>query len=218
MTIRRLKPITLYTDASVLHNGKHRFQDSYCAVVVDNGTYLGKLVRYVHLGSYSVNESEYYGIIEALRWILYNDIEYPCVIITDSQLAYKQVYGFTPCFNDPLYSLRNHTVELLEKTGAKLMWKSRKRNLAGWFFQNLVKQRRKDKYRVRKEKKRGKRKLVRQWTIDNPEISGYGGRGRQEILDQASEVRLPNKRVQTPNHPKRPAVSYMPQRVRDGMI
>jgi ribonuclease HI len=156
-------------------------QDAYYAVVVDDDSDEGLLVAHVGIGNASVNEGEYRGVIAALRWIADADLDTRAVVITDSQLVHGHVIKAWRCSKfdqngqpSILPVLRDTVRYLLWLTDSELFWKSRNRNLAGFFFQGIVDARRKEKYRLKKEGRRAKRKKVREWTFDNPETSGYG--------------------------------------------
>ena len=170
--------VVIFCDASVYHNGQPELQDAFFAVVLEDGTHEGLLLRHQHIGNHSVNEAEYRGVIAALQWLHDEDIDRPAVIITDSQLVYGHVVKDWRCSLDTLRRYRNRVRKLMEATGAQVIWKPRAQNKAGWFFQGIVDGKRKAKYRQKKEAKRAKRKIVRQWTLDNPNESGYvGGQG-----------------------------------------
>lgn len=178
-------PVIVYSDASVYNNGQPGLQDCYYAVVVDDDSDEGKLVVHEGIGDASVNEGEYRGVIDALRWIADEDLDTRAVVITDSQLVHGHVVKDWRCAKfdqqgnpSVLPQLRDTVRYLLWLTDAELFWKSRNRNLAGFFFQGIVDARRKEKYRLKKEGRRKKRKTVREWTFENKEISGYEGRGR----------------------------------------
>lgn len=197
--MKRLRPpLTLYSDSSVYNNGDKEKQDAYYAVFLDDGTPEGKMVAYEHIGNHSVNEGEYLGVIAALTWIADNDLDRRAIVITDSQLVVGHVVGTkvldrttgkfsvrpwhcaeytTDGSKSPLPELRDRVRHLLDLTDSDLIWKRRNRNMAGWFFEKEVERKRKEKYRKKKERKRVKRKRVRKWTLDNPEQSGYKGRG-----------------------------------------
>lgn len=181
MTAKLRPPVIVYSDASVYQNGQPGLQDAYYAVVVDDDSDKGLLVAYEGIGDASVNEGEYRGVIAALRWIADEDLDRRAVVITDSQLVYGHVVKGWRCAKydqhgnlSILPRLRDIVQHLLEKTEAELFWKSRNRNLAGFFFQGIVDARRKEKYRAKKEGRRVKRKRVRAWTVNNPDLSGYG--------------------------------------------
>lgn len=170
----------LYTDASVYNNGQRELQDAYYAVVLEDGTEEGLLLRHRRIGNHSVNEAEYRGVLAALAWLHDEDIDRPAVIITDSQLVYGHVMKDWRCKMPSLRRYRDRVRHLISATGAEVIWKPREENKAGWFFQGIVDGRRKEKYRKKKEAKRAKRRIVREWTIDNPEVSGYtGGQGTE---------------------------------------
>lgn len=173
----------LYSDASVYNNGQVGLQDCYYAVVLDDGTETGRLLMDVSIGDASVNEGEYRGVIGALRWAADNDMDDPVVVITDSKLVWGHCTQDWNCAEfdkdgkrSMLPILRDRVRFLLELLEGRLIWKSRKRNMAGWYFELKVEARRKEKYRTKKEGKRAKRKTVREWTTGNPALSGYTGR------------------------------------------
>lgn len=165
----------LYTDASVYNNGQKELQDAYYAVVLEDGSDDGLLLRHQRIGNHSVNEAEYRGVLAALAWLHDEDIDRPAVVITDSQLVYGHVMKDWRCKLPTLRRYRNRVRTLIQATGAEVIWKPREENKAGWYFQSIVEGRRKEKYRKRKEAKRAKRKQVREWTLANPEASGYAG-------------------------------------------
>jgi len=184
MTVKRKSPTILYSDASVYNNGQPGLQDCYYAVVLDDGSEEGKLLMDVSIGDASVNEGEYRGVIGALRWVADNDLDEPVVVITDSKLVWGHVtQGWNCAIQDKdgnlsiLPVLRDQARVLLQLLDARLLWKSRNRNMAGWYFEKKVDARRKEKYRTKKEGRRAKRKTIREWTVGNPEISGYEGTG-----------------------------------------
>lgn len=151
-------------------------------MVLDDGTEDGRLLMDVSIGDASVNEGEYRGVIGALRWAADEDLDGPVVVITDSKLVWGHVTQDWQCAEfdkngnkSILPVLRDQARTLLELLEARLLWKSRNRNMAGWYFEAKVEARRKEKYRTKKEGKRVKRKTVREWTVSNPEISGYTG-------------------------------------------
>lgn len=165
--------VVLYSDASVYNNGQPGLQDCYYAVVLADGSHDGLLLKHVGVGDHSVNEGEYLGVIAALRWLHESDLERSGVIITDSKLVYEQVMMNWNCNSVRMAALRDRARRLLEATDAELIWKSRDENKAGWYFEGLIEQRRKAKYRAKKEASRSKRRKVREWTLSNPELSGY---------------------------------------------
>jgi len=179
--MKKLKPpITLYCDASVYNNGSRGQQEAYCAVFLDDGTAQGKELVYKAIGDKSVNEGEYEGVISALNWIAENDLDRRAIVITDSQLVYGHVVKGWHCATftkdgreSTLPGLRDRVRYLLELTESDLLWKSRRRNLAGHFFEREVERRRREKYNTKKHKRRSKRTRVRDWTILNPKLSGY---------------------------------------------
>lgn len=181
MTVKTKPPVIIYSDSSVLNNGQPGLQDCYYGVVVDDDSDEGKLVAHVGIGDASVNEGEYRGVLAALRWIADEDLDRRAVVITDSQLVHGHVVRDWKCAKidkdgnpSKLPVLRDRVRHMLALTETELFWKSRERNLAGWFFQKIVDKRRKEKYRLKKEGRRAKRKKVRAWTLGNPSISGYG--------------------------------------------
>lgn len=187
MVARLRPPVIVYSDASVYNNGQVGLQDCYYAVVVDDDSDEGKLVVHEGIGDASVNEGEYRGVIAALRWIAEADLDQRAVVITDSQLVHGHVVREWRCSKydqngelSILPILRDQVRYLLWLTDSELFWKSRNRNLAGFFFQGIVDARRKEKYRAKKENRRAKRKTVRAWTFENEELSGYTGRGRAD--------------------------------------
>ena len=163
----------MYTDASVYNNGQKDIQDAYYAVFLEDGTDDGLMLKHQRIGNHSVNEAEYRGVIAGLQWLHDADIDRPGVIITDSQLVFGHVVEGWRCTLPNLKRYRNRCRKLMAATGAQLLWKPREENKAGWFFQAIVDARRKEKYRKKKEAKRAKRKVVREWTLANPEASGY---------------------------------------------
>lgn len=179
MTRKRRRPVTLYSDCSVYNNGQKGLQEAYYAVVLDDGTVSGKLLMDVFIGDASVNEGEYRGVIAALRWAADNADD-PVVVISDSKLVVGHVTQGWQCAESDkngnpsqLPILRNQVQHLLGLLESRLIWKRRNRNMAGWYFEKKVEARRKEKYRVKKEKRRVKRKTVREWTTEHPELSGY---------------------------------------------
>lgn len=167
----------LYSDASVYNNGQIGNQKCYYAVVLEDGTEDGLLLKHVGPWEASVNEGEYKGVMAALRWLHDADLDRSAVIITDSKLVWGHVMDGWRC-NWRFVAYRNRVQWLLEATGATLIWKPRGENKAGHFFERVVEHRRKERYRRKGEARRAKRKRVRTWTFDNPEVSGYaGGRG-----------------------------------------
>lgn len=165
--------VVLFSDASVYRNGQPGLQDCYYAVVLQDGTDDGLVLKHVGVGDASVNEGEYLGVIAALHWLHDADLERSGVVITDSMLVYGHVMLDWRCNLDVLRRYRDRVRSLLDATGAELIWKPREENKAGWYFQGIIDRRRKEQYRRKKEAKRGKRRRVRAWTLENPELSGY---------------------------------------------
>ena len=196
MTVKRPRPVTLFSDGSVYNNGQKGCQEAFYAVFLDDGTEEGKLLFHEDIGDASVNEAEYRGVIAALRWISDNDIDEQVIIITDSKLVWGHVLDDWRCApfdkeGNPskLLAFRDIVRVLLEVTDSRLIWKRRDRNMAGWFFEKEVDRRRKEKYANKKERKRSKRKTVRRWTLSFPDLSGYSGnRAASTSADDAIAV------------------------------
>lgn len=168
-------PVTLYSDSSVYQNGQPGKQEAWFAVVLEDGTQEGLLLQHVFIGDHSVNTGEYRGVIAALQWLHAQDLDRWAVVITDSKLVWSHVMDDWRC-SAQFTSYRDRIRWLIEATGATFLWKPRAHNKAGHFFERIVEQRRKDRYRRKGEAKRTKRHVVRVWTFSSPQ-SGYTGTG-----------------------------------------
>jgi ribonuclease HI len=127
-----------WSDGSVYPN-----KDILFAVVVDDGSSLGHLLAHVDCGKGTVNDAEYQGVIFALKWARDNNIRID--LTTDSQLVDRQVRGVYACTLPRLRVYRDQVRRLLEETGSRLIWRSREANRAGWFFDQVLKDRKKKK-------------------------------------------------------------------------
>lgn len=139
----------LWSDAQVFNNGKPN-QDCYFAVVLDDDTERGLLISHQAIGNETVNVGEYRGVIAALEWA--HETESDVHVITDSQLITGHLFDGYRC-SPALRQYRDRVIELAEATDADLEWKPRAYNKAGWYFDGLLKARKKKKLVKEREKR-----------------------------------------------------------------
>ena len=127
--------LTAWTDAQVLDYGKPS-QNSWCAVVVDDGTQNGKLIFDEHVGSVTVPVAEYTAVIKALEWA--QSFNTPIHIITDAAIVANQVHNKCETKATHLVVLRDKVRYLLGVTGSTLVWQARDTNKAGMYYERKL--------------------------------------------------------------------------------
>lgn len=126
----------LFSDGSVYPAEKG--WDAYFAVVLDDGTPAGRLLRHASVGNATISMAEYLGVIWALEWS-----KGPCNIITDSNLIIGHVFKNWKCI-EHLQPYRDKVKSLLSKYNSSLHWESRDNNKAGKFFETIQKRRKRE--------------------------------------------------------------------------
>lgn len=127
-----------WTDASVTQNGRPGQECQY-AVVLDDGSRDGHLLLVANIGSKTVNDGEYSGVIAALKYAA--AAHEPYEIITDSQLVARQVSGVYTTHQSHLKAYRDTVRSLLGQTDSVLLWRPRAENKAGWYWARVLKER-----------------------------------------------------------------------------
>ncbi len=98
-------------------------------VVLRNGQVMHE--ESIPLGHSTNNRAEYAALIAGLKWLLANNADREDVEIrTDSALLYNHITGRYRVKDPELARLLETVRVLLERTGAKVVWKPRKGNLA----------------------------------------------------------------------------------------
>lgn len=139
---QRPSRLVVYTDGSVYNNGRPN-QRCYFAVVREDG----QLLKHGYGGPGSVNDGEYQGAVWALTWALAQRT--PIHLVTDSQTVERHVSGVNKCTVDRLRAYRDEVRRLLRASGSVLEWRPRKGNLAGAYFDVILKARTKRHARTR---------------------------------------------------------------------
>jgi ribonuclease HI len=74
------------------------------------------------------NVAEFRAIIEALRWIQTNEPETQVELLSDSQIAVRQILGEYACHKAHLRELRDEALGLVARAKVKLRWIPREQN------------------------------------------------------------------------------------------
>lgn len=74
------------------------------------------------------NVAEFKAIIEALRWISENESETQVELLSDSQIAVRQILGEYACHKAHLRELRDEALSLIARANVSLRWIPREQN------------------------------------------------------------------------------------------
>lgn len=74
------------------------------------------------------NVAEFRAIIEALRWIQANEPETQTELLSDSQVAVRQILGEYSCHKAHLRELRDEALGIIARTNVRLRWIPREQN------------------------------------------------------------------------------------------
>lgn len=74
------------------------------------------------------NVAEFKAIIEALRWISENEPETQVELLSDSQIAVRQILGEYACHKAHLRELRDEALGLIVRANVSLRWIPREQN------------------------------------------------------------------------------------------